>query len=137
MAGTQLFNSTEYTEEPLLFWIVVQACRDIIKYTVPAHGKFYITNEQFSHAYEWIMDGLPQQIGDREYTFREALEDLGVDPRNVEHIRHAIARSPGLLEEERKRLGRETYDKLEGSVYEPEPWWRCVENLILNKEPMY
>lgn len=113
--------------EDIFFWVIVQACRDIVYHT---------DEEAFLHAYEWIVDDMPQQIGDEEYTFREALEAIGVDPMNVEHIRHTIARGPGLRHEERKRLARECYAKLEGEAYEPEPWWRCVQNLILNKEPI-
>lgn len=136
MAGSRLYNS-DYYEEDILFWIVVQACRDIVLYTAPANPSRYVHEEAFLHAYEWIMDGLPQQIGDREYTFREALEELGVDPRNVEHIRDTIARGPGLITKERKRLARECYAKLEGEEYEPEPFWRNISDMILNLEPEY
>ncbi len=133
-----------YEPEDLLFQVITQACRDIVFYT---HPEDQGGEEAFLHAYEWIMDDIPQDtvvdIDDDgefiwgEITFREALEGIGVDPRNVDHIRHTIARGPGLLHKERKRLARECYAKLEGEEYEPGPWWRCVENLILNKEPAY
>jgi hypothetical protein len=121
--------------EDLFFWVIVQACRDIVFHQVP--GGTRTKKKDFQHAYEWIMDDLPQQIGDDEYTFREALEAIGVDPRNVEHMRDAIARGPGLLSKERKALARECYSKLEGEEYEPEPWWRNISDLILNVEPGY
>jgi len=119
-------------DEELFFWIVVQACRDIVMYKTEGAGAS--SREDFLHALEWVVEDLPQQIGDKEYTFREALEELGVHPDNVEHIRDTIARGPMLMSGERKRLARECYAKLEGPEYEPEPFWRTVQNLIMNKD---
>ncbi len=133
MAGSRIYNSVD-REEDILFWIIVQACRDMVFYE--AYGSNSTKKKDFEHAYEWIMDDLPQQIGDCEYTFREALEGLGVDPRNVEHIRHTVARGPGSLGVERKALARECYAQLEGEEYEPEPWWRNISDLILHIEPI-
>jgi hypothetical protein len=132
MAGSNIFN-TQFEDEDLLFWVVVQACRDIVHYNVPANGRYPLS--AFLHAKEWILDDLPQQIGDREYTFREALEAIGVHPNNVEIIRETIARGPCTLYEEKQRLAREAYARMDGQDNEPEPFWRCVQNLILNKEP--
>lgn len=137
MAGSRLYNSEHYEEE-ILFWVIVQACRDIVYYGASAAKKSrYVKKKDFLHAYEWILDDLPQQIGDREYTFREALEAIGVHPDNVEHMRNTIARGPGLLSPERKQLARDTQTKLEGEEYEPEPFWRNISTLILNTEAGY
>lgn len=129
-------------DEELLFWIVVQACRDIVRYKTEGAGA--PSREDFLHALEWVVEGVPQNVvveildnGEalvKEYTFREALEELGVHPDNVEHIRDTIARGPMLKSGERKRLARECYAKLEGPEYEPEPFWRTVQNLIMNKD---
>jgi hypothetical protein len=142
MAGSNAFHSDTQKEE-ILFWVVVQACRDIVYYN-PESGSM-CTKADFLHAYEWIMDDKPQDTvidvdenGEfiwAEITFTEALLELDVDPRNVEHIRHAIARGPGMTYEEKKQFARDTHAKLEGQAYEPEPWWRSVQNLIMNKEP--
>jgi hypothetical protein len=134
MAGSNIFNNTTQ-EEDLFFWVIVQACRDIVYFEGTGSDGMRCTGDEFRHACEWIVDMKPQQIGDREYTFTEALLELGVHPENVEHIRYTICRGPMTSTKRRRELAKECYAKLEGQDNEPEPFWRVITNLIMNKEP--
>lgn len=126
---SRLFERDQY-DEGALFWIVVQACQDIVYY--PSDRCF--NRVDFLHAYEWIVDGETQEVLGKDMTFSDALEALGVNPDNVAILRYAVMRSPMSPKTWKKVLAQEAYKNLDLPSLEPTPWWRMVQNYIVNKE---
>lgn len=128
----QLFERDTYDEDAL-FWIVVQACQDIVYYpSERCHNK-----ADFLHAYEWIVDGETQEVLGKDMTFSDALEALGVNPDNIAILRYAVMRSPQSQRAWKKTLVQEAYKNLDIPANEITPWWRMITNFIVNKEPEY
>lgn len=122
--------SPETYDEGVLFWIVVRACKDIVYYP-----RRRVSHDDYLHAYEWIVDNKPQEVMGVDMTFSDALEALGVNPDNVEILRRAVMRSPHSNRAWKTQIAKDAYTTMDLPDLEPEPWWRIINNLIVNNEP--
>ena len=115
-------------EMPLLWWVIVQACKDLVKFTGDYTG-FY-PRDEYKLSYEFIVDEKPLQLEgtDEVFTLKTVLVDtFGMDESNYPIFRQLLIDSIGKTKEEQRELVRKARPLL---------FWQPLEELLTQGEPM-